>query len=55
MVSPHPITVSWLFAGGITESQFSVIEAWLADGLSRLLKYEQKTRKCEAKLTITIF
>jgi len=28
MVSPHPITVSWLFTGGIAESQFSVTEAW---------------------------
>jgi len=28
VVSPHPITVSWLFAGGIAESQFSVTEAW---------------------------
>jgi len=22
MVSPHPITVSWLFTGGVAESQF---------------------------------
>jgi len=27
MVYPHPKAVSWLFAGGIAESQFSVTEA----------------------------
>ena len=27
MVSPHPMTVSWLFADGIAEFQFSVTEA----------------------------
>jgi len=26
MVSSHPITVNWLFAGGFVESQFSVTE-----------------------------